>query len=424
MIRRTCHAALLLLAGHAQAAAGLWQPAQLPAIEEALRAAGVAVDPRELADLQRYPMNALVDFGGNCTATLVSPLGLLLTSHRCARATIDFNSTVDRDLRNDGLVARTLGEELPGAPGLRVLLTQSAQEVTDQVLAESSSGGAEGDAAAAIGQRSRRLVAACESVPGFRCRVDRVQGTDQYILLKQMEIRDVRLVYAPPAAVAEFGGDVDIWPSHAGGFALFRAYMGPHARPAEYGESNVPLRSGSHLRLQPAGLTSGDFAMVVGYPGARQGATAGNRSLGVSFGKVRAEGADVTDPAFTDLAGLVARHTGTPPYAISARQLGAMTAGKLGPYAAMGSVPVNFLTDFEAGVSSGAPLLNARAELVGLIVGGDRETSAPLPLSDRTRARGIAADIRYLLWMMDAVDRADSLLEEMGITPGIVDAPQ
>ena len=82
----------LLVATQALAIEGMWQPRQLPALETQMRKAGIAVDPKQVAELTRYPMNAVVSLGGFCTASFVSPMGLILSNHHCALGSIQFNS--------------------------------------------------------------------------------------------------------------------------------------------------------------------------------------------------------------------------------------------------------------------------------------------------------------------------------------------
>lgn len=85
----------------------------------------------------------------------------------------------------------------------------------------------------------------------------------------QVVEKDVRLVYAPPRAIGNYGGEIDnwMWPRHTGDFAFYRAYVGKDGKPAAYSEDNVPYAPKQHLKLAPEGLEKGDFVMVAGYPG-------------------------------------------------------------------------------------------------------------------------------------------------------------
>lgn len=259
---------LLGISLRAHAVEGMWQPQQLPALAAELDRAGIEVSPKELAELTGYPLNAIISLGF-CTASFVSPMGLVVTNHHCAYGSIQFNSSAERNLLRDGFLAQGLGEELRGEPTLRVYVTESITDVSDQVKKGLTAEQAGSERHAAIDLAQKALVADCEAMGGYRCDVYVFHGGAQYFLLKKLEIRDVRLVYAPASAIGNFGGDVDnwIWPRHTGDFAYYRAYVGPDGKPADYSEANVPYRPKSHLKLQPAGLKSGDFAMIAGYPG-------------------------------------------------------------------------------------------------------------------------------------------------------------
>ena len=88
------------------------------------------------------------------------------------------------------------------------------------------------------------------------------------MLIEQLEIRDVRLVHAPPESVGAFGGEIDNWrwPRHCGDYAFFRAYVGKDGQPADYDEANVPYRPRHHLKIADRPLAAGDLVMVAGYP--------------------------------------------------------------------------------------------------------------------------------------------------------------
>jgi len=247
---------------------GMWPPAQLPEIERDLKALGLRVDPKSLSDLTEHPMNAVVSLGG-CTASFVSPEGLVITNHHCAYGAIQYNSTEESNLLETGFLARERSEELFAGPGRRVLVTVEVEDVTGRVVGDLDPELRGRARYQAIEDREKELVAECEKDDGYRCRVASFHGGLEYYRTKQLEIRDVRLVHAPAGAVGKYGGDIDnwMWPRHTGDYSFYRAYVGPDGKPAEHAEENVPYRPKHHLTVTAAGLAPGDFVMVAGYPG-------------------------------------------------------------------------------------------------------------------------------------------------------------
>ena len=120
---------ITLLAIGVQAEEGMWMPQQIPALAAKLRALGFAGDPKSFADLTGQPMGAIVSLGG-CTASFVSPDGLIVTNHHCVTGGLQFNSTPQRNLLRDGYLAETRAEELSSGPGSRVFVTTSVVDVT------------------------------------------------------------------------------------------------------------------------------------------------------------------------------------------------------------------------------------------------------------------------------------------------------
>ena len=120
---------IVLLSAGVVAEEGMWMPQQIPALAAKLRALGFTGDPKSFADLTGQPMGAIVSLGG-CTASFVSPDGLIVTNHHCVTGGLQFNSTPDRNLLKDGYFAPTLADELPNGPGSRVFVTTSVVEVT------------------------------------------------------------------------------------------------------------------------------------------------------------------------------------------------------------------------------------------------------------------------------------------------------
>ncbi|NYZ62540.1 S46 family peptidase [Luteimonas deserti] len=246
----------------------MWVPQQLPDIAPALRKAGLKLNPQRLADLTGDPLGAVVSLGG-CTASFVSPQGLVLTNHHCAYGAIQLNSTPENNLMRDGFNAAAPGDEISAGPNARIFALDRIDDVTEQVQAAIA---AAPDALArttALDTIEKSLVGACEAEPGYRCRLYSFFGGAQYRLFRNLEIRDVRLVYAPAGGIGSFGGDVDnwMWPRHTGDFAFYRAYVGADGRPADYAEGNVPFRPRQVLRIAERPLREGEFVMVAGYPG-------------------------------------------------------------------------------------------------------------------------------------------------------------
>ncbi len=268
MKRLVIPCALFLLATTALAGEGMWRPGQLPDLADELRATGLEIDPASLADLTAHPMNAVISLGG-CTASFVSPEGLAITNYHCAKGAIQYNSTEENNLLEKGFLARERAEEVAAGPGSRILVTVEVSDVTDRVVGGLDPGLGGAERYRAIEAREKALVAACEQDEGHRCRVRAYHGGLEYELIKQLEIRDVRLVYAPAAMIGEYGGEIDnwMWPRHTGDYSFYRAYVGPDGKPADPAEENVPFRPTHFLKLATDPLEAGDFVMVAGYPG-------------------------------------------------------------------------------------------------------------------------------------------------------------
>lgn len=258
--------ALALPAAHADE--GMWQPHQLPKISAQLQAAGLEIDPTSMQRLDQFPMNAIISLGG-CTASFVSPQGLIVTNHHCIYGSIAYNSTPEQNLLRDGFVAADKSKEIPASPGTRVYVTEEVTEVTDTVL-DVAGDAQQGDAYyQAIEQNKKRLVGACETSQDYRCEVYTFHGGASYFLIRYLAIRDVRLVYAPPSSIGKFGGDTDnwMWPRHTGDWGFYRAYVGADGLPADYNTTNRPYTPAAHFAVNKDGLAEDDFVMVLGYPG-------------------------------------------------------------------------------------------------------------------------------------------------------------
>ena len=247
---------------------GMWMPEQVPALAPELAKAGLKLDPRQLADLTGDPLGAIVSLGG-CSASFVSPQGLIVTNHHCVYSYLQFNSTPEKNLIENGFLAKALPEEIPAAPDARVWVTTSIEDVTDRVLPKAGEKLSDLERHSRVERRRKELIRDCEKEGGVRCTVPAFFESTKFWRIKQLEIRDVRLVYAPPRGIGNYGGEVDnwMWPRHTGDFGFLRAYVAADGRPADFAKENVPYRPKRFLKFSTADVDPGDLMMTIGYPG-------------------------------------------------------------------------------------------------------------------------------------------------------------
>ena len=268
LVLATSVVAIIVSMASSIAKEGMFTPEQLPDISKQLRSSGLKLKAKQLSELTEFPMGAIISLGG-CSASFVSDQGLVVTNHHCARGSIQFNSTEEDNYLVDGFLAASLDKELPAAPGSRVYVTEQVSDVTDAVLDGLQSSMSDLERFKHIESNRKKLLADCELAEGYRCQVSSFFGGAQYKLNKRLEIRDVRLVYAPADAIGRYGGDADnwLWPRHTGDFAFYRAYVSPEGKPADFSADNVPFSPKHVLKVSAKGIQEDDFVMVAGYPG-------------------------------------------------------------------------------------------------------------------------------------------------------------
>ncbi len=253
---------------------GKWTPEQLGELDPAwLRELGLELPPTALWNAHGAGLlEAAISIGG-CSAGFISPDGLVATNHHCAFGLLQQNSSPARDLIARGFLATSTAAELPGE-GTRAVLPHASRDVTTEVEAAvpPTTGDQDADDLArfrAIERKSSELVAACEREPHRRCQVAAFDGGVRYTLIEGIEFPDVRVVYAPPNSIGDFGGEVDnwSWPRHAGDVSLLRVWAGPDGGPAAPGKGTQPYHPRHYFAVSTAGVAPNQLVMVAGYPG-------------------------------------------------------------------------------------------------------------------------------------------------------------
>lgn len=246
---------------------GMFPMSELPRLD--LRARGLQLTADELFNPDRVSLVDGICRVNGCTGSFVSERGLILTNHHCAFDAIQKASTPQRDLLRDGFIAAATAEEIP-APDYQVRITEQYRDVSEDVLSAVPAGASSLERTKAIERRRKELeIAAEKEHPGLRAEVAEMFAGKTYVLFLYTWLKDVRLVFAPPASVGNFGGEVDNWewPRHTGDFSLMRAYTAPDGSSAVYSPNNIPYKPKRVLRVESAGVDEGDAVFLLGYPG-------------------------------------------------------------------------------------------------------------------------------------------------------------
>lgn len=234
-----------------------------------LSARGIELPAEQIFNPQATSLVDGVCRVNGCTGSFVSPTGLIITNHHCAYGAIQKASTADRDYLQQGFRAKSLAEELPAAD-YTVRVTEDYRDVSADVLSAVTDGMTYLERTRAIEKRSKELeVAAEQQHPGLRAEVAEMFAGKTYVLFLYTYLKDIRLAFAPPQSIGNFGGEEDnwMWPRHTGDFSFMRAYTAPDGSSATYAPENIPYRPKRFIQVQPQGVQDGDAVFLLGYPG-------------------------------------------------------------------------------------------------------------------------------------------------------------
>ncbi|MDR2584721.1 MAG: S46 family peptidase [Prevotellaceae bacterium] len=263
--------ALLLTFFSAIADEGMWL---LPLIQklnsDALKKAGLQLSAEDIYSINKSSLkDAILVFGGGCTAEVISKEGLVLTNHHCGYGTIQRLSSMEHNYLKDGFWAMTREEEIP-APGLSVTFLDRMEDVSDQIneaIKDCTTESERNKVIAVTGEEISKIAVGDNKY--LRARVVSIYGGNMFYLVVTKTYNDIRFVGAPPSSIGKYGGDTDnwIWPRHTGDFSVFRIYADQENNPAPYDISNQPYSPVKHLTVSLAGMKEGDFHMIIGQPG-------------------------------------------------------------------------------------------------------------------------------------------------------------
>jgi hypothetical protein len=257
--------AIFFISSILRAEEGMLIPSLISAFESDMKAKGMKLSADDIYSINKTSLkDAILQFGGGCTAEIVSSQGLLLTNHHCGYSYIQYHSSLEKDYLKNGFWAKNKTEELAN-PGLTAMRIVRIEDVTNAVFVGASSK----NDLETIQANIKKLTAAAVAGTHYEAEIKQFNyGNDYYMMVKETFL-DVRLVGTPPNSIGKFGGDTDnwVWPRHTGDFSVFRIYAGKDNKPAAFSKDNVPYQPLHSLPISFKNRKVGDFTMVYGFPG-------------------------------------------------------------------------------------------------------------------------------------------------------------
>ena len=254
----------ILIFGHE----GMWIPSLLKVIEGQMKSDGLELSAEDIYSINNSSLkDAIVHFGGGCTAEVVSKQGLILTNHHCGYSQIQQHSSLENNYLKDGFWAMSKSEELTN-PGLTATFIVSIKDVTNKVLKDTADLSPL-EFKKVISKNIKNIQSQNGNQPNYKYVVKPFFYGNKYYLITSKTYKDVRLVGAPPSSMGKFGGDTDnwVWPRHTCDFSVFRIYANEENEPAEISENNIPYNAPVALDVKVSGVKENDFSMVFGFPG-------------------------------------------------------------------------------------------------------------------------------------------------------------
>ncbi len=246
---------------------GMWLPHQMKELN--LQTLGLKMNPADLYKTDGTGLMSAVVLLGGGTGEFVSAEGLILTNHHVAFGALQRAADKAHDYIRDGFLASSRQNEIP-ALGYIADVLLGYEDVSNEILPRLQAAASFKKKAKTLESQIKKIVAREENkAKDLNCTVQSMWSGNRYYLFRFKRLKDIRLVYAPPLALGNFGGETDnwMWPRHTCDFSFLRAYVSKDNTGSEYNPGNVPFRPRSFLKISLAGFDEGDFTFIMGYPG-------------------------------------------------------------------------------------------------------------------------------------------------------------
>ncbi len=231
-------------------------------------------------------------FSNGCTSEIVSGEGLVLTNHHCGYDAIAGLSTPADNILDNGFWAKNKSEER-AAPGVTFASVVRIEDISAEVM-DSVKGMDIATRNKSLGRIYANITKRATKDNHYEAQCRSMFDGNAFYLFVFERFTDIRLVGTPPQNIGKFGGETDnwMWPRHTGDFSVFRIYAGKDGKPAKFSDQNVPYKPKSFLQVNAGGVKSGDYAMIIGFPG---------RTNRYMFSQGVQQATDLVDPTIVKL---------------------------------------------------------------------------------------------------------------------------
>lgn len=212
-------------------------------------------------------VDAVVRVGG-CTGSFISNEGLIITNHHCGFSSVSSASDSVHNYLRDGFYANEKNKEIK--TGLTSKIIDSYTDVSTLVLKGTESVSNDVEKTKLILENRKQIIKNEQAKnKDLDYEVSEMFTGRTFILFRYNTLKDIRIVYNPPLAIGEFGGESDnwVWPRHNGDFCILRAYVARDGSSKPFDNDNVPFQPKKFLKVNAKGVKENDFVFILGFPG-------------------------------------------------------------------------------------------------------------------------------------------------------------
>ncbi|MBP6460057.1 MAG: S46 family peptidase, partial [Crocinitomicaceae bacterium] len=177
---------------------GMLIPSLIAAFQSDMKAKGMKLTAEQIYSINNSSLkDAIIHFGGGCTAEIISNQGLILTNHHCGYYQIQQHSSLENDYLKNGFWAKNLNEELPNA-GLTASRIVSIEDVSIMVLFGTENIANKDEKQRKISENIQQIIKDKTTNSHYTVEIQDFDYGNSYYSMTSEVFQDIRLVGTPP----------------------------------------------------------------------------------------------------------------------------------------------------------------------------------------------------------------------------------